>query len=112
MQQTQQRQPGGPQSGPQCDQSMAQLNLTGVWQEAFWQAYRELQVERLKEHLSQRWGRNFDQAAQAMVRAMERDWDELCKSGRSRDPETVQRELLVQLLKIFEAAKGPAPKRK
>ncbi|HBL18473.1 MAG TPA: hypothetical protein DD417_17385 [Elusimicrobia bacterium] len=78
----------------------------GVWQDAFHQACRELQVELLKEKLRKAWGRSMDDIADQVVEMMRNDWKAAQGDKKAGERhETLQKDLVQKIIAAY--SKGP-----
>ena len=87
---------GGHAHGGSGDDHVEQT--TQMFQQAFWQAYRELSVEALKSKMKKAWAPRIDKIADAVVRSMEDEWKAFHRHEKA--PEGVRD----TIRKIFEKA--------
>ena len=59
---------------------MAQI----MFQKAFFKALFEIKVEKLKKNIEEKWGANLDEAAKAVIEAMEKEWQAMITGGQAK----------------------------
>jgi len=67
--------PGGPGAPAGSKPEDHADHTAQMWEDAFWQALRELHVEAVKTKLKASWGPRIDAMAGAAVEAMKEEWE-------------------------------------
>ncbi len=57
---------------------------SGMWTGAFFQAMKQTQVEILKAKIQKAWGSKMDKAADAVLEAMETQWQSMLAQGKAK----------------------------
>jgi hypothetical protein len=55
-----------------------------MFQKAFYNALFEVKVEKLKKKIEEKWGSNLDQAAEAVVEALGKEWEAMGSTAQAK----------------------------
>ncbi len=55
-----------------------------MFQKAFFKALFEIKVEKLKRKIEEKWGSNLDQAAEAVIEALGKEWEAIGSSAQAK----------------------------
>jgi hypothetical protein len=55
-----------------------------MFQKAFFKALFDVKVEKLKKKIEEKWGSNLDQAAEAVVEALGKEWEALGSTAQAK----------------------------
>ena len=84
-------------------------SLLEMWQESYHAAYRDVQVEVMRERIRQAWGKRMGQFADGLIAWMESEWKAENSGERTeKDRAASRRKLLDRLEALF--GKGAARK--
>ncbi|MGA8844400.1 MAG: hypothetical protein WB511_12515 [Nitrososphaeraceae archaeon] len=72
----------GPSSGGNCSDPVTMAQI--MFQKAFFKALFEIKVEKLKKNIEEKWGANLDEAAKAVIEAMEKEWQAMITGGQAK----------------------------
>ena len=70
-----------------------------MFEQAFWQAYRELAVEAVKSKIKKTWAPRIDKIADAVARSMDEDWKASHRQEKTSD------NLRDKIPEVFEKAR-------
>ena len=71
----------------------------GMWNEAFCQAMREVQVDILKKKIQAAWGSNMDKVGEEILETMGVKWQSMLANGKA------QKDLRESIMKIWSEKK-------
>lgn len=79
------------------------------WDDAFWEAYKELQVEAIKAKLKETWGERMAQTAGEIVAAHADEYEAFQRQEAARQAYEKAKEELAKAYEAMKAGKAPSP---